>query len=234
MRKLARIGALLVSVGGLLGNTSQPAAAEEVAAVVYTALATVGGDDGIAFPCLPGALDTGGNVTDCPVLATEISTTNLPTVHHPLTYTQLNFHDGDSASIGFGTNATAFGNCLGVDVVAGLPLVHVAGAGDCSLGASGTIHGYCGLAEGFLTGFWNTTSTSVPQNANGNRTYLFTARFTSVATVAVLRGSVSNNTTGESGPLTGILNAVPIDPVSCFDNDQKNFLVAGVNVAVLR
>lgn len=231
MRKLRRVGMFAVALAGLLGTSVQPAAAAEVTEVVFAGTATVGGG-GIAFPCFPGIIDTFGNVSDCPLVpgGTDISTQNLPTGHNPLTYTRPVFHGGDSASMSFTSTA-----CLATDATVGKTDDHTLGAGTCLMVANGLVHGYCGLAEGFLTGAWAVTSSSLvpPTGPGSTRVYNFSIRFTTVGAVSAFRGSVGNTTTGQSGELTGTFVAVPTDPVGCFDNDPKDFVVTGAATAVL-
>jgi hypothetical protein len=225
MRKFTRIGVLVLVVAGVLGSSTQPAAAAEALTVVFTGTATVGNSpDGLAFPCVNGGTVS---LADCPIIGTPISVQNLPTPHNPLTFIRPVFHDGDSAGFNF-TSTT----CAAADVAT--VGAHTLGAGTCSMAANGVVHGYCGLAEGFLVGGLAVSSNSlVPTAGHGTRFYQFTGRFVTVGAVSVLRGSITNTTSGETGEFTVVTTSAPIAG-DCTDNSStKTAIVVGTGEAVL-
>lgn len=226
MRKLARIGVLVVAVAGLLGTSTPPASAAESLTVVFTGTTTIGTTpDGLAFPCVNAGTVS---LADCPVIGTPISVQNLPTGHNFLTFIRPVFHGGDSAGFNF-TSTT----CAAADVAT--VGAHTLGAGTCSMAANGTVHGYCGLGEGFLVGGLAVSSNSLlPTVGHATRFYQFVGRFVTVGAVSVFRGSITNTTSGETGEFTVVLAIAPTAG-SCLDNSSpKTATVVGTGEAILQ
>jgi hypothetical protein len=200
MRKLLRVGMIAASLAGLAGTLAPtPADATTEGSIAINGTATVHGH-GIAYPLIDSDGPTGPNgvVAD-------------PSKAPP------NF--GNSASVTFGstTCAAAVTNVM----KAGKP---PAEAGLCAVAAGGTVHGYCGLSDGHISG-------TVTVNVVGSGTQVYSFHLSWGAAVGgalVLSGHWHKHGTTHSGVLKGLVTAVPDATAgTCTNKFQKNFLVNG-------
>ena len=94
---------------------------------------------------------------------------------------------------------------------------------NCSISASGTVTGYCGLSTGQGSG------TYVSSNRG---TYTYSFEWTSVGGELIITGSISD-ADGNSGPLAGIVTAIPPLPApvgsgqSCTTGNAQDFTIVG-------
>jgi hypothetical protein len=128
LRKLARIGVLVLSLLGMAGTLAPtPAEATTVGAVVFNGNAFVHGH-GIAFPFIDSDGPTGPNGVPLDLNKTPLNLSN-------------------SASLFF-TSTTCVAAAVNVAKEPKPPVE----AGLCTITATGNVHGYCGLSEGQVSG----------------------------------------------------------------------------------
>ena len=99
---------------------------------------------------------------------------------------------------GIGPQRTANFN-LNSDVCVDAFAVKRIGAGECHLGLTGTVSGYCGLTTATGSGTY-TDALSV--------THTLTFVWTATGGAVTLTGTAVNATTGQSGPITGVFTMV--------------------------
>jgi hypothetical protein len=199
MRRTARIGVLVLSLLGVIGALAPTPAEATTVGAVVFNGNAVVSGHGIAYP-LAGS-NTG-----------EIDLFKLPPTFF------------NSASVVF-TSKTCAAAAFNITKAGKLPVE----AGTCTIAAVGSVHGYCGLSDGHLSG---TVSVSVV--GSGTQEYSFHLSWISVASKLILSGYWHKHGTIHSGVLKGIVSAKPDTfnikgqgASSCLNKHQKVFLVTG-------
>jgi hypothetical protein len=97
-------------------------------------------------------------------------------------------------------------------------------AGPCTMVATGSVHGYCGMSDGHLSG-----TLSIPVLGSGIQNYSFHLSWFSAGPELFISGHWHKHGTTHSGTLKGSVSATP-DPTagSCTNKLQKDFLIGGV------
>jgi hypothetical protein len=193
MRRILRVGVLAASLIGVMGTLAPTPADATTEGSVTFRGVATVHSHGIAYPLV------GSNTGDI-----------------DLSKTPPNF--SNSASVTF-TSTTCAAAVANVNKAGKLP----AEAGTCVVGAAGSVHGYCGLSDGHVSG---TISHAVV--GSGTQVYSFHLSWFSAATVLNVSGHWHKHGTTHSGVLKGVVSAVP-DPTagSCTNKLQKQFIIAG-------
>ena len=214
MKRILRVGVLAFSLVGLLGFYAQPASASEIIEVEFQGHAQIGaGYSAFGFPV--------GDPSK-----TTLPGTQVKTAHGATHVNWTGFHN--STTVAF-ASAAAVGGCVAEKATTG-KAKHTTGAGTCSIGASGTIHGYCGLSTGIMSGTLHTSMNSVvPPGGHVSQSYSFHIKFTVDGPDVSFTGHIFNHTSGQSGSITGTAASAILagGGDSCTDKNPKSAPIAG-------
>ena len=209
MKRILRVGVLAFSLVGMLGVQARPALASETIEISFTGLAAIGaGYSSFGFPA--------GDPSK-----TTVPSTTTKTEHGVTHVNYSGFHN--SASVAF-----ASATCGAGKQTTG-KAKHAAGAGTCSIAASGFIHGYCGQSTGTLSGSLHTSMNSVaPPGGHVSQHYSFRIKFTVTGPAVSFTGTIHNHTLGQSGSIVGTAaSAIDATTGSCTNKAPKNFSITG-------
>jgi hypothetical protein len=240
MRRLLRVLTVVAAAAAMVGAATTPASAGDGGVAVFQGTANIPG--GIGYPCTnsggspdPGQCPTPGVSQTCLVTAL----TNVPPGPKkckPVTFTN------DETDMLPGTFTSSV--CAGIEVNAGLKgkpesSKSRVGVGSCTISASFTVLGYCGLSTGEGNGNLTTTNALTGQT----NVTLFDFTWTSTATVLVLfiqwwKGPSWASKPAEPNKGIAVVSAIP-DPVqtlppplgssqSCRTHSQRDFAISGV------
>lgn len=233
--KFARLGVVAAGLLALIGGITPPAQATTVGAVVFTGTATLDGP--LGYPCADST-QPDLNFPKCPqgtlpgsggsplILTTNSLPLDILDITNPLSITttvelgQLPYiHGGNARGVSFGSLVCV---TAGVNVLKpGKPTTH-ANAG-CSIAASGTVRGWCGLSTGKTTG---TATDGLGQ------TYAIDTHFYGVGSMLFVNGHYTK-ANGDKGWVRGVVNATPppgpgTPPTnSCSSKTATTFIVTG-------
>jgi hypothetical protein len=208
MRKILRVGLLVASLSGLVATLAPtPAEATTAGGIAFRGVAIV--EHGIADPLINNSQ---------PGPPFHLSTSKAaPFIHN-------------SAVISNFQTTT----CVGaVASNKSAPPPGKVTAGQCTItpktpGATGTVHGYCGLSDGTVRVFVNA----------GGFSYSVNVSFVVIHTKLVISGHWHKHGTTHSGPLVGTAQVAPDFlnlagtgiPSSCLNKARKAFIVTGAAV----
>ncbi len=198
--RLARVGLILAAVLGIAATNIPSANATTVAAVVFVGNATV--TPGLGYPCTPAP-------SNCP-----------PTV-------TVNPGPPPSVTIGGTSGGFTFNSlvCVGVKVDIAKPKGTGPHGPLCSITASGSITGYCGLSQGSGSGVIGFAPVAP-------KTVTFNFHFTSVGGTLVITGTTTGAKAG--GTIVSVVQAIPniTTGQSCAGGKtgQRDFIIVGAAV----
>jgi hypothetical protein len=210
MRRVLRVGLTAVSLWGLVGTIApRPAEATTLGAMAFAGVYIIG-PHGIAYPLIDNS--QAPNLTN-------------PTWH--LTTGKMPPHISNSAVIeAFGTTA-----CVGTVVSnKSAPPPGKWTAGTCTIsshipGATGTVHGYCGLSDGTI---------NLIMNFGFPNSYSVNVSFVTLAEKMVLSGHWHKHGTMHSGVLLGraefspdTLGVMSLGTGTCLAKTRKAYLSVG-------
>lgn len=203
-QRVARFGAVLFAVLGLVASLAPPAHAIGVTTVVFTGVFSMG--NGMSYPCVTGKAPSPPNPPQFDPAKCPPNTPN--TVWWTFTGAAIS-----------STAKVAKTKCLLTDIAcAQVTTSNISGAG--------TIKGNCSTWTG--TGTWSKSDFDIINTKEYSASTTMNVSFVSVGGLNVLNGTASRPGLGNNGIVVGAFHAQAESPTnSCWDKRPKTWVVAG-------